>query len=413
MKASHQELKVVRDLAKRYLDIAMLPVQNERRRLWADHFSLKSERIPIKVGVGPHNKWCMAYFTDRLECESPVLRQHEQAMRMAIFLHDVGDDTIVEPWLTQRINCGDGWAGMWGVRSEVRAPDSRDGAWRTEKYGLAELEDIEKLQVPHHAVDAEDSSQFLHVIQDAVGDILPVNVHYGPRALGFSNDLVTILCMIRGMEQVMLDMCMNPEWLHRVMAFMRDGVLTNHREAETAGAFTLASHTNQAMPYAHELEWPRANSGPRLRKQLWGFCAAQEMALVSPEMHEEFIFNYQLPIMQEFGLVHYGCCEDLSRKIDMLRRLPNLRSIAVTPSADVSACVEQIGTDYAVSWRPNPTDMVCSPSFNPDHVRSVLRTNLDILKGTCTHIQLKDIETLGGDVTRLKQWVDLTRQVIG
>jgi len=31
----------------------------------------------------------------------------------------------------------------------------------------------------------------------------------------------------------------------------------------------------------------------------------------------------------------------------------------VTPLANVRVCAEQIGADYVLSWRPNPSDMVC------------------------------------------------------
>ena len=62
---------------------------------------------------------------------------------------------------------------------------------------------------------------------------------------------------------------------------------------------------------------------------------------MSPKFHDEFLFQYQIPIMEHFGLVHYGCCEDLTRKIDMLRQLKNLRSIAVTPAANLRKCAGQ------------------------------------------------------------------------
>ena len=84
-----------------------------------------------------------------------------------------------------------------------------------------------------------------------------------------------------------------------------------------------------------------------------------DLAFTVP-LFDEFMLQYQLPIMAEYGLVAYGCCEDLTRKIDVLRQIRNLRRIAVTPVADVRRCAEQIGTDYVISWRPNPTDMVCA-----------------------------------------------------
>lgn len=122
------------------------------------------------------------------------------------------------------------------------------------------------------------------------------------------------------------------------------------------------------------------------------------------------MFRYQKPICEHFGLIHYGCCEDLGRKIGMLRQLKNLRSIAVTPVADVAACAAQIGADYVISWRPNPTDMVCY-GYNEERVRRIIGAGLAACRGGFPHIHLKDIETVEGDVTRLTRWVRLVRDL--
>jgi hypothetical protein len=94
----------------------------------------------------------------------------------------------------------------------------------------------------------------------------------------------------------------------------------------------------------------------------------------------------------------------------MLKQLKNLRSIAVTPVANVAACAEQIGSDYALSWRPNPTDMVCY-GYDEDKVRRIIGNGLAACKGCYPHIHLKDVETVEGDVTRLTRWVKLVREV--
>lgn len=122
------------------------------------------------------------------------------------------------------------------------------------------------------------------------------------------------------------------------------------------------------------------------------------------------MFRYQLPIYEHFGLVHYGCCEDLGRKIGMLRQLKNLRSIAVTPVANVRQCAEQIGTDYVMSWRPNPTDMVCY-GYDEGKIRRLIGDGLAACRGGYPHIHLKDIETVQGDVSRLTRWVRLIRDI--
>jgi transketolase C-terminal domain/subunit len=127
-------------------------------------------------------------------------------------------------------------------------------------------------------------------------------------------------------------------------------------------------------------------------------------------MHDEFLLQYQIPILKHFGLVAYGCCEDLTEKIGILRQIPNLRVIAAAPRADVARCAEQIGSDYVISWRPNPTDMVCGV-FDETRIRRILRHGLTVTRGCTVHVHLKDIETVEGDPDRLRRWVRLVRDV--
>ena len=404
------DLQLVRDLARHYADLAAKPIQEERRRLWSAHLSLKPTRIPILATYGMWNVWCREVFGDHaMKCQDPFLRGYERHFRMAIFQDSVGDDFILEPWLTAHATQPRGWGNIWGVQEQHDPSGMEGGAWAFHPV-IEDWPDIAKLSWPPYQIDEAATRRHVDQVTQAFGDILAINVERGPAANGFLADISTCIAQLRGLEQLMVDMCESPSELHRLLAFMRDGLLAHQNAAEKAGGYSLTTQGNQAMTYADDLERPRPNSGPRPRKALWGFCAAQEMTGVSPAMHDEFMFQYQMPIMRPYGLVHYGCCEDLARKIDMLRQLPNLRSIAVTPRANVARCAEQIGTDYVFSWRPNPTDMICSDWDEP-RIRRVLGDGLNASKGCRVHIHLKDIETVQGDPTRLARWVNIVRDM--
>ena len=92
----------------------------------------------------------------------------------------------------------------------------------------------------------------------------------------------------------------------------------------------------------------------------------------------------------------------------MLRSIKNLRSIAVTPAADVKSCAEQIGRDYIISWRPNPTDMVCT-GWDESRIRRIIREGIQSCRNGFFHINLKDIETVQGDPSRLARWMTIVR----
>jgi hypothetical protein len=132
--------------------------------------------------------------------------------------------------------------------------------------------------------------------------------------------------------------------------------------------------------------------------------------LASPCAHSPSLLQYQLPILKEFGLVAYGCCEDLTRKIDMLKQIPNLRRISVSPFANVEKCAEASGGKYVLSFRPRPAHLV---GDNWKEVaRNDLQQGLETLKGTSFDITLKDVETLENDQNRAKEWVQLAREAI-
>jgi hypothetical protein len=405
------DIDVLRELARRQAEIAALPGEQHKRQLWAQNNSLKPTRPLMLATYGMWNVWCREYFGDHaMKCQDPFLREQERVMRMKIFSHTIGDDSIVEPWHDIMASQPYQWNGLWGVHPEHVKSGAEGGAWRFDSP-IKEWADVKKLTAPGHVIDEAKTKANLERLSEAFGDILPINVQRGAICQLFQSDLSYDVTQLRGLEQVMIDMYESPEQLHELMAFLRDGRLANEAQAEAAGDFGLTDQGNQSMTYATELPAPKANCYGQSRKNLWTHIAAQEMTLVSPQMHDEFILRYQLPIMSNYGLCQYGCCEDLTNKIDMLRKIPNLRIIAVAPLANVRRCAEQIGKDYVISWRPNPTDMVCC-GFDEDRIRRQIREGLSAMKGCHVQIHLKDIETVEGDYDRLAKWTRIVRECI-
>ncbi len=394
---------IVRDLAKQYVDVCSQSVQDERRDLWRRHNSLKPTRPLIYVRAFAWHEMPQS----QCVCEDPLLAGIERGLRHDLFWSTFADDSVFEPWVTVQAshNCRG-----WGVDVPRHQSAETGGSWKTD-YPLKQLKDIETLRVPRHEIDEEATARRLSQAEDAIGDIITVNLDRGPAYRMWSGDISTDLGYLRGIENIMLDMLDNPEWLHRLASFMSDGILRTHEQAEAAGDWGLCAHQNQAMPYAEELVDPAANVNGVKRSQLWGYMAAQEVTGISPDMHEEFLLEHQLPITSAFGLSAYGCCEDLTNKIDMLRRIPNLRRIAVSPFADARRCAEQIGTDYVISYRPSPADMV-SYGFDEARIRTILTRDLEACKGCHVDITLKDVQTVERDPERVEKWVTLTRRII-
>lgn len=407
--SNDKDIVILRDLAKQVADIAAGDIQDQRRDLWRRHNSLQRTRPLIYI------RWfsCLHEVVpeDKLKCRDPFFRQHELSLREKIYQDRLGDDFIIEPWITlQATYATPTGLHRWGPEIKHHLSTEKGGAFGFDPPLKTEA-DLDKLVMPHHEIDEQATARDLAKLQDAVGDILTVNLDRGPYYRMWSGDISTDIAHLRGLEQVMWDMMDRPKWLHKLLAFMRDSILQVHEQAEAAGDWRLCDHENQAMSYATELSDPAANSEPVKREQLWVFLASQETTLVSPAMFDEFMLQYQIPIMEKFGLAAYGCCEDLTRKIDLLRKIPNLRRIAVTPWADVRACAEQIQQDYVFSWRPSPAEMICT-GFDPEKVRPFIRAGLEASKNCHVDITLKDIETIDGNFDNLIEWTRIVREIV-
>ena len=397
------DVSILRELAKQYVEICADPVQDVRRDLWRQHNSLKKTRPLIYVRAFAWSEMPKA----NCSCHDPFYREYEDLLRNHLFWYSLDDDSVFEPWITVK---GIKECTGWGVESKRLLPDEKQGAFKYD-YAIRQLDDVRKLRTPWHAIDEEQTQTRVNRLNDAIGDILTVDCDRSPYSYRIA--LTGDLGMLRGIENLMLDMLDHPQWLHDLVGFMADGVSAVYDQAAKAGDWGLSPHgyTNQAMAYAEELDDPKANTRGVGRERLWCYVHSQDFTAISPAMQEEFILQYQLPVLEKFGLVAFGCCEDLTNKIDMLRQIPNLRRIAVTPFADVARCAEQIGSDYVVSYRPSPSDMV-GYGFDPDRIRSILTEDLRACHGCHVDITLKDVETVQGDPTRVGRWVKTTRQII-
>ena len=125
---------------------------------------------------------------------------------------------------------------------------------------------------------------------------------------------------------------------------------------------------------------------------MWGCSNAQIFSDVSPQMHWEFAVEHDMRWLTRWGLTYYGCCEPLDRKIEILRRIPNLRKISITPWADTASAVAQVGTDYVLSRKPNP-NVFARDAWNPELARQQLVDFLDASRGCHRELIMKDIST--------------------
>ena len=405
------DVRILRELARRYMEICGNDIQNERRDMWRKHNSLQDSRIPIICSWYSGSNLAGSLLVDECVCEDAFFRGYELNLRNMIYNDSIGDDTVAEPWLTVRAEpvlpaqCRNG--ATWGLPYERREiPEAQ--AW-TILPSISSIENLSRLVATPHGIDEAATTRKVAKLQDAVGDIIEVDVDRSPHYTCYvGSDLCEALGYLVGIENLMIYMHEKPELIHGIVRFMRNAVLEQFDEAETAGDWGLSNGTNMGMPYAEDLKDPAPNRRGAAMKELWFFTCAQAFTLVSPQMFEEFMLQYQKPIMAKFGLVSYACCEDVTTKIDALKAIPNLRRIGIPPICDVRKCAEQIQRDYVFAWKPNPAMVCCG--FDADDIRKTMQNALEASKGCVVDIMLKDVTTIQGRPERLKAWTDIVRR---
>lgn len=406
-KQSTSERNYIRDLAKAYYEYAVSPEMESRRYNWSEHNALNFSRPLIYIRAIPFAEF---FDYNQLKCTDKYLRGLEVYFLQKMYHKNICDDFIEEPFMTVRASIKTN-EGIWNMPIRMSSRPMNGGAAAYDPVLINET-DIDKLSVASHEINEEATQDSFDKLYDVLGDILPVYVdRQGALCTMWNNDISTNLAKLRGLEQIMWDAYDNPEWFHRLLGFMRDKILQNIEETESAGDFTYLNHQNQAMSYLRGLERP--GGGKADPSKLWGYMAAQEYTTFSPDMFDEFMFQYQKPILERYAVTAYGCCEDLTNKIDVIKKLKNLRRIAVSPFADLKKCAEQIGGDYVLSWRPNPSDMV-SQGVDETYVRNYIRNGIDVMRANkCIYdITLKDVETVSGNGNVIPLWTKIVREEI-
>ena len=127
-------------------------------------------------------------------------------------------------------------------------------------------------------------------------------------------------------------------------------------------------------------------------------------------MHEEFVMQYERRLLSRFGLNGYGCCEDLTLKLDDALTIPNIRRMSISPfTTDLETCAEKLGDRCIFSWKPHPAHLV--GGFDAARVREYIRHTLEVTKECVVEMILKDTHTCENHPERFTQWSDIAREL--
>jgi hypothetical protein len=295
----------------------------------------------------------------------------------------------------------------WGMH-EVREGGEHGGAYRWEAP-LQDYAEFGRLRFPRITIDPVATRQRLDLARQILGDLLEVRLK---TAWWWTLGMTWTLVNLRGLERILFDMVDRPDDFHRIMAFLRDGHLARLSALEQHGLLSLNNDATYVgsggFGWTHEL--PQPDFAGKVRPiDMWGFAESQETVGVSPRMFAEFIFPYQLSILERFGLNCYGCCEPLDSRWSVVEKIPRLRRVSISPWADIPMMAERLGDRYIFSMKPAPSDLAL-PTFDEDYLRLKLRQAFRDTRGCRVEAIMKDNNTIGNDPSRVVRWVRIARR---
>jgi hypothetical protein len=403
---SSRDRQIIREHARRVAEVAAWPAQAEKRRLWLSHNALGQTR-PL-IFADPENAWYELIPSDQLRCESNLARLWEfKLLKELYWAEKIKDDRVVEPYFTTYYVFDE---TGWGLEPKLIGGED-DGAYRWESP-LKSYADLDKLSFRNLRVNYAKTQRLFELARDVLGDILDVRLE---GVWWWSHGMTSDLILLRGFERVLFDMYDNPAGLHRLMAFLRDENLARLDSLEREGLLSLNNGGDFVGTggYGWSAELPSAGfDGKTVRpRDMWGFCESQETVGVSPKLFEEFVFAYQLPILERFGLNIYGCCEPLDTRFDIIQRIPRLRKVTVSPWSNAEKMAERIGSRYVYSRKVPPAE-ISEADIDEDGIRKGLRTMLEAAsRNDCrVEILMRDVLTLSWNPDHIIRWVQIARE---
>jgi hypothetical protein len=401
-----EDTGILRHLAGRLAGLAARPEEEAKRELWRAHNALRSKR-PV-ILADPENGWNEIITPSSIECTGEMARRWEMVLRKELYWGEhLQDDKPLEALFEIGPTFTD---SEWGVTETFHGGvDGQSYSWEGSIQSPA---DVEKISTPRISVDTRTTLETLDVARHVFAGILRVDLRaVWWWSLGMSYDLARLV----GLEKMLYLMYDDPGMVHAIMKRLRDGYLAKLDQLESDRLLSLNNNHayvgSGGIGYTRELPTRETGDSGVKTRDLWGFTESQETIGVSPAQFEEFVFQYQLPIQERFGLNCYGCCEPLDPRWDVVKKTPRLRRVSVSPWADQKKMAALLEDRYVYSRKPSPTALAV-PRMEEDPVREDLRSTLEITRGCVVELIMKDNHTLGKNPDNLVRWVRIAREEV-
>lgn len=407
-----RDVEVLRKLAYEYLCASRDERNEERKKLHIASNDLHMIRPVVLIDELP---WSEMNINNELTllCEDPFLRTVEDYMRKTLYKYrHLPADMIIKPYIPVYKCINRSSIGV-EIKEETIATNEYNNIISHEYEDQFDTDDsINKLKDVVITYDKNETMRRFSMLGEMIGDIIPIKLK------GIDYVGVTTwdnIAMYRGVTNLLIDLMERPEFSHALVERLTSIKESEIRQYEELDLFDDDPDSLHCTPILTEdLPSKDGKEGkPFTRKDVWGRGTAQIFASVSKDMHYEYDIEYMKRTVGTCGLVYYGCCEPLDRKIDIVEKIPNLRKVSVTPWADVDVATEAIGKKYVVASKPNPSS-VAAPMLDKEELKKEIGKILSACKrnGCSVDLVLKDISTCCFRPENIFEWEQIVMDMV-
>lgn len=403
---SKHDVETVRELAKRYIEIANSEKYVKMRERFRATNDLKIVRPPVIVEELPWHEMNMDGALDCV-CEDGGLRGIEYSFRVALFREKYFKcDNFIEPVFAVGKSYSSTGNGL-AVTERRLAADARNSIVSHAYADVLEDERaLEAFRDPVITAHPENDAKNVAYYGEILGDIMPVEL----RGHGIYYAPWDTISTLRGVEPILADIYERPEYLHKIIGLFTRAMSSEMDQMERLGLYDGRGLSLHCTPAPVTVPNPSKDGGKC--RDIWFRTMAQMFSSISPDAHEEFDLQYSRPLAERCAFTYYGCCEPLSDRIDKLKKYKNLRKVGASPWTDVNATAEALGGDYVLSRKPNPANV--ANGVDAEVVRAeITETVKACLKYGCPcDITLKDISTVSYRPQSIVEWTQIVSGVL-
>jgi len=411
IKLKQADRDILKRLASDLAEIAALPVHKEKARLWQKLNDRQSERPMVWINEICWNEMDVnGELTSK--CENSWARDQEREFRRTLYQwRHLPGDMVVNDWLDCPLAIHSTDFGIIEDVDVVKTDNTNDIVSRHFKIQIKDFADLDKIKMPVITHNKKATELNYQAMCDVYKGIMPV------RKTGQTHIWFTpwdYLIRWWGIEEAMIDMIERPELVHAGVERMVDAWMVELDQFEKQNLLALDNNNTRigSGGYGYTGELPGKKYDPAYVRphNMWGCSNAQIFSEVSPDMHWEFALKHDMRWLNRWGMTYYGCCEPLDRKVEILKKIPNLRKVSASPWCNAEKIISGLGSKYVLSHKPSPA-ILAGDAWHPERARAAIRGFLDAAGGKC-HVELimKDISTVRYQPQRLWDWAKIAME---